>query len=157
MANARNHRINLRLPPQPALTVTRASTGKDTLVYVFVSDRKHKYKSGRSRIVYIGKTENGIARVTASASERANEILAEHGVLSFQARLVHYSAEQIDLRRKWLRSPPILLERALIIVFVELFGVRPLCNRTGHRMKARYGEFDKFSKGRIKMIIEDLS
>jgi hypothetical protein len=153
----KHRRISLSLRREPALTVTRSSTKQDVLVYVFAADRKLKYPNGRSRIVYIGKTEKGIARVTGSASERADKILSEHGVYSFQARLVHYPSDQIDMRQTWHRAPTILLERALIIMFGELFDAKPLCNGTGHRMKPRYGEFDRLSRSRVKTIIEDLS
>lgn len=157
MVAKKYRRINLSLRREPALTVTRSSTRQDILVYVFVADKKIKYAGGRSRIVYIGKTEKGIARVTGSASERAETIFSKQGVYSFAARLVHYPLDQIDRRQTWHKEPPILLERALLIAFGEMFDANPICNGTGHRMKAKNDEFERFSKKRVKQLIEDLS
>jgi len=150
-------RVNLRLLREPAVTVSRASIYEDEIIYVFTADKKIQYPNGRSRIVYIGKTEAGISRVTSSAAYRAKDILDESGVYLFEAKIVHYPKDQIDRRQTWRKTPPILLERALLIAFSEKYGKPPLCNDKGAKMKASYGEFTKFSRSRVDRIIEDLS
>lgn len=154
----KHRRLNLTLLREPAAIVSRVATNEEVIVYVFVADKKLPYDNGkRSKIVYIGKTECGISRVAVSAAERTDEIFKIRGVYSFEARVVHYPHDAIDRRHTWLKEPPILLERALIIEFVEMYGEPPLCNGTGSKMKTKFGEFEKFSRPRIRQIIEDLS
>lgn len=111
----------------------------------------------RSRIACIGKTEFGIRRLTSSAAERAEHILDTRGVYSFESRVIHYPSDSIDRRLVWKKEPPILLERALLLRFAEMFGRVRLCNGTGHRMKPLYGEYAKFSHSRLKSVLEELS
>lgn len=154
----KHRRLNLKLLREPVASVSRAATNEVVIVYIFVADKKLEYKTGkRSKIVYIGKTESGISRVADSAAERTDTIFKVRGVYSFEARVVHYPSEAIDRRHTWLKEPPILLERALIIEFTEMYGEPPLCNGTGSGMRAEFGEFEKFSRSRIQRIIEDLS
>lgn len=49
------------------MEVNRVTVGKDKLVYVILQDKKMQYPEGRSRVVYIGTTKNGGARIATSA------------------------------------------------------------------------------------------
>lgn len=72
--------MRVSLQREPAMVVNKEAIGKDKLVYLVVADKKIKYPTGRSRIVYIGNTKNGANRIAQSAATRADEILGIHGV-----------------------------------------------------------------------------
>ena len=150
-------RITPSILRNAALSVSRASLKKEELVYVLVADKKLKYTKGRSRIAYIGMTESGVHRITNSAAYRAETILGQPGVEEFWARVVHFPQVDGRLSRHWKKRPTLLLERSLLIAFRERYGEVPLCNGTGSKMKARYGEFQYFSRARIETLLEDLS
>lgn len=152
-----HRRLNLTVLRNPAVTVSRAAMKEDAIVYVLCADKQIKYKNKRSRIIYIGMTESGIHRVAQSAADRAEEILAIRGVTSFQAKVIHYPSSAIDMRQRWLRNPPNLLERALIMTFRDEYGDVPRCNGTGAKMKPQFEEFKRFSRARIKVILGELS
>jgi hypothetical protein len=71
-----------------ALYVHRIVTGKSKLVYFIIADKRLDYQTGRSRIAYIGTTENGSSRVASSAAHRAEEILSWRGVYSLHTRII---------------------------------------------------------------------
>lgn len=64
-------RIKLSLKRDEALRATRVTVGKMKLVYLLIADKRLKYKNGKSRIVYIGTTKKGVARIAQSAASRA--------------------------------------------------------------------------------------
>ena len=150
-------RLHLSVLRTPAVTVNREAMKQDAIVYVLCADKQIRYRKKRSRIVYIGMTESGVHRVAKSAAERAEAILKKNGVRSFQAKVVHYSEKLIDMRQTWLKRPPNLLERALLIAFAEEYGEKPCCNGSGHNMRPIYGEFERFSRARIGVILGELS
>lgn len=157
MSTPAKRRTTLGLFRDPAITVTRMGTRKTELVYVLVANRKYKYPNGRSRIVYIGMTESGVHRVANSVAQRAEKILSVKGTSSFSAHIVHYQPPSRPSAKIWKKRPVLLLERALIISFQDTFGTPPLCNKTGQRMRASFGEFERFSRQRIETLLEDLS
>lgn len=143
-------RLQVSLKKAPAMTVRRVALDHERLVYVICADRKLRYDSGDySHIAYIGTTKKGISRVAGSAAYRAQDILWEHGVQSFDVRLVTCPSRKG--LRSWMR-----LERAMIISFREMFGKIPLCNVQGSGFE-EYREFDTFKRSRIDQIIRDLS
>lgn len=146
MANDR--KLNVRLARDAALTVTRVSIKYDKLCYVIVADKWLQYKSGRSKIVYIGTTKKGVGRVAQSAAGKAATVLRIPGVRSFTARVVTCRGRQ---RVQSWRA----LERALILVFKDMYGEVPRCNSHGKRMKVR-DEFEYFAKSRLKRILEEI-
>jgi hypothetical protein len=152
-----HRRLNLTVLRTPAVTVTKDAMREDAIVYVLSADKQITYPTKRSRIVYIGMTEAGVHRVAKSAADRAEDILGMRGVRSFQARVVHYPASAIDLRQRWLKNPPNLLERALLIAFRDEYGDIPRCNGSGHRMKPDFEEFQRFSRARLAVILGELS
>lgn len=142
-------RSPVSLKKKPAFTVSRVSIGDDRLVYVMVADQKMKYANGRSRIVYIGTTRNGVFRLTSSIAERAEDILLEHGVESFDVRVVTCHPRQGV--KMWHR-----LEQAMLVVFREQYGESPLCNNDNAGKNAGR-VFDFFARARIERILEDLA
>jgi hypothetical protein len=142
-------KLRISLKRRAALCADRIILAGPKLAYVLVADKKLKYKTGRSRIVYIGTTKNGKGRVAESVATRAEQILKLHGVLGFEARIVTCTAKQNV--RSWHK-----LEMALILVFREQFGETPKCNDKGKAKKAT-DHFTYFSKERLTTVIEDLS
>ena len=143
------HRARVSLKRDSALEVSRVSIGRDKLVYVLIADKKLGYKSGRSRVAYIGTTKKGLARVAQSAATKADDILGNRGILKLHARIVTCRPRQSV--KMWLK-----LERALLLCFREEFGEVPQWNSHGKSMRT-VDEFQYFSKARISRIIEDLS
>jgi len=147
MPNVKRSPISLK--KKPAFSVSRVSIGDDRLVYVMVADKKFKYPNERSRIVYIGTTKNGVFRVTNSIAERAEDILLEHGVESFDVRIVTCHARQRV--KMWHR-----LEQAMLVIFREINGASPLCNADTAGVNEG-NVFDLFSRARVRRILEDLA
>ena len=131
----------------PAMSVTRVSVLQDKLCYLMVANKVIKYPKGRSRVVYIGTTQNGVNRVAVSAAQRADDILGTHGITAFDVYVVTCKPRQHV--RTWRK-----LERALLLTFRETYGDVPLCNKHGTKMRET-NEFDYFSPQRIKNILED--
>lgn len=142
-------KLRVSLKRSAALQADRTLLAGPKLAYVLVADKKLKYPSGRSRIVYIGTTKKGRGRVAQSAATRADHILGLHGVFRFDARVVTCTARQHV--KTWHK-----LEMALLLAFRELFGAVPVCNDKGKAKKAT-DHFNYFSKSRLKTILEDLS
>jgi hypothetical protein len=141
-------RARISLKRGAAIRVERISIGNQKLVYVLLADKKIRYKEGRSRIVYIGTTKNGIDRVAQSVAARADEIFKQRGVMEFNARIETCGPRQRV--KTWHK-----LERALLLTFNSIYHQVPLCNGTGHRL-VETGEFRLFSKKRLRDVIEDL-
>jgi hypothetical protein len=145
-------RLRISLQRGAAIHVKRISVGKQKLAYILLADKKMQYQHGRSRVVYIGTTKTGVKRVAESVAARANEIFKQWGVQEFDARIVTCPGRRGPGKVKaWHK-----LERALLLVFRDLYGQVPLCNGTGHKMKEA-GEFTLFSESRLRNIIADLS
>lgn len=142
-------RLTVSLERDEAISVSRVPIGKNKLVYILVCDKKLQYPQGRSRIAYIGTTKKGLSRISQSVATRAESILSLKGVREFHARIVTCRARQHV--KTWHK-----LERALLLVFRDLFGSVPVCNSHGKKMK-HLDEFDYFSRDRLKTVIEDLS
>jgi hypothetical protein len=142
-------RANISLKREVALSARRVLVGNQKLVYVLVSPRSIPYEFGRSKILYIGTTRNGGARIAQSVASRADHILQQHGVRSFDARIVTCSPRRRV--RTWAK-----LERAMLLCFRELFGELPLCNARGLHMRAG-DEMSYFRRERLVQVIEELS
>jgi hypothetical protein len=132
-----------------AAGVTRECLRSKRLVYVIQADKKLSYLKGRSRIAYIGTTRKGVSRVLGSLAYRAKTILRWRGVRECHVKLLTCKARRgVETWRK--------LERALLVVFRELYGEVPRCNRQGSRMKPR-DVFKYFRHPRVRRVIEDMS
>lgn len=141
-------RLSVSLKRGYAMRVEKISVGKDKLCYVLVVDRKIQYSTGRSSIVYVGTTEKGVQRISQSISAKAHEVLAMHGVQSFEARIVTCRPRQNV--KSWRK-----LERVLLLGFKELYGEIPRLNSHGVRYKET-DEFQLFKRSRIRTILEDI-
>lgn len=142
-------RLTVSLKHQVALTVERVPLDGQKLVYVLVQDKKHKYRKGRSRVVYIGTTKNGWGRVAQSAAAKADAILGGRGVRKFTARVVTCRSRQRV--KTWLK-----LERALLIAFKAVYGEVPALNTQGRRIK-ELDEFRYFKRVRLQRVLDDLA
>lgn len=142
-------RLNLSLKRDAAVSATRVSIGKAKLVYLLIADKKLKYKSGKSRVAYIGTTKKGISRISQSVAARAEDILKLRGVRSFHARVVTCRPRQKV--KTWKK-----LERALLLPFRTIYGEVPKCNSHGKNM-TETDEFDLFAKSGITTILEELA
>ncbi len=144
-----DRRLSISLRHGHALEATRVSVGRNNLVYAIVADKKFKYPRGRSRVAYIGTTRHGVHRVAASVAGKADEILTERGVRSCRAHIITCRARQRV--KTWLK-----LERALLVVFRQLYGHVPRFNSHGRKMGPR-DVFDYFSRARVRSILEELA
>lgn len=142
-------RSSISLKRDTAFDVSRVSVGDDRLVYLMIADKKFDYKKGRSEVVYIGTTKNGVFRMTSSIAERANKILKLHGVQNFSVRVVTCHRRQHV--KMWFK-----LEHAFLVAFREVYGSPPHCNDPTDGKNAGT-VFNLFSRQRIKRILEDLA
>jgi len=121
-------RLTVSLKRQPALQVTRVSIGSKKMVYVILAGKPVRYRYGRSRVVYIGTTSRGIARIAASVAFRAEDVLKLHGVRNFTVHILTCAAR--PRVKTWEK-----LERAMLLAFRRQYGDLPKCNTQGKRMK----------------------
>jgi len=142
-------RLKVALKRDEALRVTRVTIGKNKLVYLLIADKRLKYKTGKSRIAYIGTTKKGVARIAQSVASRADHILSLHGVRTFHARIATCKPRQNVAT--WKK-----LERALLLSFRERFGEVPKCNSHGKRIKVT-DEFRYFGSKGVANVIDELS
>ena len=142
-------RAKISLKREVALTAKRLLIGGKKLVYVLVAPKSVSYRFGQSRIVYIGTTKTGSSRITQSVATRADYILRQHGIKSFDARVITCSPRRRV--KMWIK-----LERALLLTFRELYGELPVCNHRGQCMKAE-DEQRYFSREKMVAIIQRLS
>ena len=142
-------KLKISLRPKPVLTVTRSSLKEEKVIYILVCNKKRRYRKGSSKVVYIGRTEKGIARIAKSAAYRADKIFGRHGVTKFEARVVTLKERRGEEYRK-------KLERAFLLAFKGLHGELPKCNQQGKR-KRTTDEFTKyFNKGELQHILKKL-
>ena len=145
---AASRRLSVKLHREVAMRVSRAGINAEKLVYAMRADKRVNSSEGKSRIVYIGTTEDGIYRLAASAAGRAHKILERRGVKEFTVRVVTCTPRQ---RVKTWKQ----LERALLLEFRELYGEVPVLNVQGKGIQ-EIDEFRYFSRARIHQIIEEL-
>jgi len=132
----------------PAMAVTRLPHGSKKLCYVVTANKIVAYRSGRSKVVYIGATDDGLSRLVGTVAARTEEIFANLDLTHFEAHVVTCKAvPRVETWRK--------LERALLITFRDLYGEPPLCNRTGGGIQEE-DEFSYFTHERIRNVLEDL-
>lgn len=145
------NRLRISLKRESAMKVNRISINDLKLVYVICANKKVRYPKGRTPVVYIGTTRNGIARVAASAAFRSEDILLLPGVNSFEVRIVTCSVRQGV--RTWRK-----LERAFLLLFKDKYGSVPYCNTAGvGKNFVETNEFDFFARKRIRDILDNLA
>jgi hypothetical protein len=141
-------RLSVMVKWPPAMTVTRVTYGRTRLCFIVTANRIVRYARGRSRIVLIGATDEGLERAVHVVATHSSEILAIRDVTHFDAHVVTCHARQGV--QTWQ-----VLERALLIAFRDQYGEPPLCNRTGIGIQEQ-DEFRYFSRERIVNVLEDL-
>lgn len=117
-------RTRPRLGHTPAITITRSALAASELVYIATANKKLSYPHGKSRIVYIGTTKNGAARVASSAAWKGDALLNHRGIHTLEFYAV--ACPPVKKHKTWRK-----FERALLIRFRERFGVVPMGNKQG--------------------------
>jgi len=142
-------RLTIRIGAHPAITITRQATRSERLVYIAKANKALKYPFGRSKIVYIGTTKEGVSRIAASAAHQARELLETHGVKSLEFFVV--TCRPLQRVKTWSK-----LENGLLITFKHEFGTVPLGNTMGKNRSWR-DELDYFTEGRLRSVIKRFS
>jgi predicted GIY-YIG superfamily endonuclease len=131
------------------VVIHRRANSNKRVVYIAVANKSHKYRYGRSRILYIGSTKKGSSRVAASAAAKARELLSEHGVKTLEFYTVRCPGRQHV--KTWMK-----LERGLLLIFRERFGDVPTANTHGKRAKWK-DELSFFTRRRLVSVVEKYS
>lgn len=151
---------------RPLMTVERSRAWNHRLVYVLRADRRIKdykggknnsprhYKNGGSRIIYIGETSVGEAKMgrpASSAARKGERAFREiSGVKRIEMHLVTATKRQ-GVQKSWEK-----LERGLLAAFLDKFKNLPCYNKQGKKFKlADVRAY--FTQNRLKAIIDDLS
>src|SRR5579863_9325357 len=85
-------RLFVHLNAKPVMTVSRRVLKKKKVVYLLTAARYVKYRGGKSRIVYIGRTKKGVHRIASSAAGRAVQILLTRGLRELSVCVVSCSS-----------------------------------------------------------------
>ena len=142
-------RLRIALKRKPAMTVSRIAIDDYKLVYVLCANKPFHYQNGSSPIVYIGTTSNGIDRFAQSAAGKAEQVFRYNGVTSIDIKIVTCTPRRNV--KTWHK-----LERAMLIVFNEMFGSAPQLNGSGHGM-TETDEFELFARSRVESILASLT
>ncbi|MBX3357325.1 MAG: hypothetical protein KF745_02745 [Phycisphaeraceae bacterium] len=115
---------------QHALSVHREGLPREPqLVYIACANRRVKYPAGlKSRVVYIGTTERGVARIAESAAKKTTELLTEHGFKTLHFFVV--KCRGVQSIAMWEK-----LESALLMEFRDMYGVLP---RGNHKISKKF-------------------
>jgi hypothetical protein len=129
----RQRMLKVRPPKQALLTLTRSHQWTDKMVYILAANKSHKYRNGRSRILYIGTTKKGADRPAASAVNKASEAFYKlRGVKTIDVHIVTCAPRRA--MQTWKR-----LESALLNVFRNRYFQLPKYNKV--RPTVREGLF----------------
>ena len=131
-----------------AIEVTRIAIGNQKLVYALIADRKFRHPYGRSSIAYIGTTKRGFERVAGSIAYLAEDIFSEYGVKKIIARII--TCKPRSAVKTWVK-----LERAMLLMFREIYGEVPPLNWQGHKIKET-NEFEYFSRDKLRAVVIEL-
>lgn len=93
------------------------------MVYILAANKPHKYRNGRSQILYIGTTKRGADRPAASAVNKASAAFYKlRGVKTIDVHIVTCSPRRA--MQTWKR-----LESALLDVFRNRYFQLPRYNK----------------------------
>jgi hypothetical protein len=138
----RMRKLKVRASKKALLTLTRSHQWVDKMVYILAANKSHKYKNGRSRILYIGTTKKGADRPAASAVNKASEAFYElRGVRTIDVHIVTCSPRKA--MQTWKR-----LESSLLNVFRNRYFQLPKYNKVRPTPKGGL-----FSKAALEKII----
>ena len=125
--------LKTRSSKKALLTITRSHQWTDKMVYILAGNKFHKYRNGRSRILYIGTTKKGADRPAASAVNKASEAFYNlRGVRTIDVHIVTCAPRKA--MQTWKR-----LESALLDVFRNTYFQLPRYNKV--RPTTREGLF----------------
>lgn len=141
-------RLNVMVKWPPAMAITRLPSRSEKLCYVVTANKIVAYRTGRSKVVFIGATEEGLSRLVGVVGARTEEIFAHHDLTHFEAHVV--TCKSVPRVETWRK-----LEKALLLTFRDLYGEPPLCNRHGAGIQEE-DEFSYFTRERIRNVLEDL-
>lgn len=139
-------RKNIAKYDQCALSVHREGLPEvNNLVYIASANRRVKYGKGlKSRVVYIGTTTRGVARIAESAAKKTTELLTTHGFKSLHFRVVKCKGTQSVAM--WEK-----LESALLMEFLDMYGKLPLGN---HKISKTF-DWDSIEKHFVRSALRD--
>jgi len=138
--------MKVHLATKFAMIVHRRILTKDRIVYLLVGKKSFKYKTGRSRIAYIGTSKRGAKRIASSAAANAEEMFSKHG--SKEMHVFIASSTGRSGLATWE-----LLERAFLAEFLNNYKELPFCNKQGKKYKFT-DELDKlFRQKRIRELL----
>ncbi|MGD0470632.1 MAG: hypothetical protein ABSA54_19820 [Terriglobales bacterium] len=116
-------KLKVKPPKQALLTITRSRQWTDKMVYILAANKPHKYRNGRSQILYIGTTKRGADRPAASAVNKASAAFYKlRGVKTIDVHIVTCSPRRA--MQTWKR-----LESALLDVFRNRYFQLPRYNK----------------------------
>jgi hypothetical protein len=119
----------------PLLTITRSKRWQNRMVYILTTPKSHKYRNGRSRIIYIGTTGKGAGRPAASAVNKASQAFSElYGVKTIEVHIA--TCDSRPAVKTWKK-----LESALIDTFRTRYFQLPRYNKV--RPKHKDGLFKR--------------
>ncbi|MGH9028832.1 MAG: hypothetical protein ACRDV4_04375 [Acidimicrobiales bacterium] len=143
-----SRRLSVMVKWPPAMTVTRLAGAPKKLCYIVTANKIVAYPTGRSKVVFIGATDEGISRLVTTVAARTEEILSNHDLTHFEAHVV--TCNSLPRIATWHK-----LERALVLTFRDVYGQPPLCNRHGAGFQEE-DEFSYFARERVLNVLEDL-
>ena len=136
----------------PAIVIHKGGIPQDRLVYVALANKPVNYSVSRkkSRIVYIGTTEQGLNRITSSGAKRAREIFEGRGIKRLEFFTVYCRSGRRGFKSWWVK-----LERAMIQAFKDSFYQLPRLNTQGKKDWSSYYRY--FSERRVKNLVNHFS
>lgn len=144
-------RRRIRFPSGEALiTVQRVPGEFAEVVYVITANKQVIYARGRSRVIYVGRTEAGLQRLCTSAAIRGGKAFSQkRGIRAIKVwPLTWAQGEDVGTAK--------ILERAFLLRFREIHGQIPILNKQGVRMRER-DEFDHFRRIAVDRAISGFS
>lgn len=138
--------MKVHLATKFAMTVHRRILTKDRIVYLLVGKKSFKYKTGRSRIAYIGTSKRGAKRIASSAAANAEEMFSKRG--SKEMHVFIASSTGRPGLATWE-----LLERAFLAEFLNNYKQLPFCNKQGKKYKFTDELDELFRQKRIRGLL----
>jgi hypothetical protein len=120
------------------MAVHRRILKRKKVVYLLTASNHIKYKAGRSKVMYIGTTKKGLARIAGSAAHRAVEIMSTRGLKEINVFVVSCASRPGVPTWEWL-------EDALLAAFRAEYEQLPKCNSQGQKKKWN-SELDRMFK-----------
>lgn len=137
-------------PPTHVMTVHRRIMDRDRIVYLLTVPKPIRYRSGRTRIVYIGTTRRGVSRIAASVAARATDAFDGDGRHRVEVYVLACTPTPgLDSWR--------LLERALISEFRARHHDLPACNAQGKSFRWNDQLQRYFRRDRIRKLLESFA